>query len=127
MQRLLWAVLSPAIALVALLSAAQAQNLSPDDLTRRSIERRAVEAMIRGMPAVNADLMLQEMQAKTKARQNDILFWSKPADWKNQTPTPNLDSIYFMSFWNVKDGPIVVEVPPAVGGSIAGNNVEAMP
>jgi hypothetical protein len=30
-----------------------------------------------------------------------------------------------MCFWNVKDGPIVIEVPPAVGGSIAGNIVNA--
>lgn len=34
-----------------------------------------------------------------------------------------------MSFWNVKNGPIVIEVPPAQGGSIAGNivNVWQMP
>lgn len=102
-----------------------AQAPSADDLTRRAIERRAVEAMIWGMPAVNADLMVQEMLAKTKARQNDILFWSRPGDWKNQTLTPNPDSIYFMCFWNLKDGPIVIEVPPAVGGSFAGNIVDA--
>jgi hypothetical protein len=30
-----------------------------------------------------------------------------------------------MSFWDLKDGPIVIEVPPAVGGSIAGNIVDA--
>lgn len=104
---------------------ALAQAPSSDDLTRRMVERRGVEAMIWGMPAVNADLMLQEMLAKTSARPNDIVFWSRPADWKNQTLTPNPDAIYFMSFWNVKDGPIVIEVPPAVGGSIAGNIVNA--
>ena len=58
-----------------------------------------MEAMIWGMPAVNADLMLQEMLTKTK--QNDMLFWSRPAEWKNQTLTSNADSIYFMCFWNV--------------------------
>ncbi len=100
-----------------------AQTPTDGDLARRAIERRGVEAMIWGMPAVNTDLMLQEMLAKTKARPNDILFWSKPANWKNQTLTPNPDSIYFMSFWNVKDGPIVIDVPPAEGGSIAGNIV----
>jgi len=88
-------------------------------------ERRGVEAMIWGMPAVNADLMRQEMLAKTTAKENDVVFWSQPADWKNQTLTPNPDSIYFMSFWNVKHGPIVIEIPPAVGGSIAGNIVDA--
>ncbi|WEK49667.1 MAG: DUF1254 domain-containing protein [Candidatus Kaistia colombiensis] len=98
---------------------------SHDGDARRMAERRAVEAVIWGMPAVNADLMLQAMLTKTAAKQNDIVFWSRPADWKNQTLTPNPDSIYFMSFWNVKDGPIVIEVPPAIGGSIAGNIVNA--
>ncbi|MBN9089341.1 MAG: DUF1254 domain-containing protein [Reyranella sp.] len=114
-----------AIAVTVAATSAQAQAPSTDDLSRRAIERRGVEAMIWAMPAVNADLMLQEMLAKTKAKQNDIVLWSRPADRKNQTLTPNPDSIYFMCFWNVKDGPIVIEVPPAVGGSIAGNIVNA--
>lgn len=102
---------------------AQAQTAPAGDLAQRSIERRAVEAMIWAMPAVNTDLMLQEALNKTKAKPNDIVFWSQPANWKNQTLTPNPDSIYFMSFWTVKDGPVVIEIPPAKGGSIAGNIV----
>ncbi|MBS7544131.1 DUF1254 domain-containing protein [Ancylobacter oerskovii] len=102
---------------------AQAQGMDP--ATRRLVHRRGIEAMIWGMPAVNADLMRQEMLARTTAKPNDVVFWSKPADWKNQTLTPNPDSIYFMSFWDVRGGPIVIEVPPAEGGSIAGNIVDA--
>ncbi len=96
----------------------------PNDLARRSIERRGTEAMIWGMAAVNADLMAQEAM-KFGAKANEIVFWSRPADWKNQTLTPNPDSIYLMSFWNLEDGPIVIEVPPAEGGSFAGNIVNA--
>lgn len=96
-----------------------------DDLERSLIASRAVEAVIWGMPAVNADLMLQAMLTKTKARENQIVYWSRPVNWKNQTLTPNPDSIYFMSFWNLKEGPIVIEIPPAAGGSIAGNIVNA--
>jgi hypothetical protein len=103
---------------------AAAQQPSPDDLARRMIERRAVEAVIWGMPAVNTDLMLQEMLGKTKAKVNEIVYWSRPANWKNRTLTPNPDSIYFMSFWNTKDGPVVIDIPPAQGGSIAGNIVD---
>ena len=44
-----------------------AQAFSADDLARRSIERRAVEAVIWGMPAVNYHLMYQEMVRKAKA------------------------------------------------------------
>lgn len=109
--------LMPAIA-----GSALAQTFSAEDLARRNIERRAVEAVIWGMPAVNYDLMLQEMLRKTSAKQNEILYWSRPIDWKNQTLTPNPDAIYFMIFFNTKEaGPIVIDVPAADGGSFAAN------
>jgi hypothetical protein len=93
---------------------ALAQARSADDLKRRSIERRAVEAVIWGMPAVNYDLMLQEMLTKTPGKINEVIYWGRPLDWRNQTLTPNPDTLYFMSFLNTKDvGPIVIEVPPA--------------
>jgi len=107
-----------------------AADLTPEQLAQRATERRAVEAVIWGMPAVNYDLMRQTMLKVTAAKENEVLFWSKPADWKNQTLTPNPDSIYFMCFWNTKEsGPLVIDVPPAEGGSFAGNivNVWQMP
>ena len=42
-----------AFAFLCAAGAARAQSLSADDLARRTIERRAVEAVIWGMPAVN--------------------------------------------------------------------------
>jgi hypothetical protein len=115
---------STATAVIDAASAGDAPRVSAEDLERRVIERRAVEAVIWGMPAVNTELMFQEMLTKTKGRANQILYWSRPLDWKNQTLTPNPDSIYFMAFFNTKDdGPIVLEVPPADGGSFAGNIV----
>lgn len=111
--------------LVAAPGAAHAQSLSADDLARRSIERRAIEAVNWGMPAVNYDLMLQEMLNKTEGRVNQVIYWSRPLDWHNQTLTPNPDAIYFMAFFNTKDGPIVVEVPRADdGGSLNANFVD---
>jgi hypothetical protein len=98
-----------------------AQNYS-DDLTQRTIERRALEAFIWGLPAVNYDLMRQEMLNKTNGKENEIIYWSRPADWRNQTLTPNPDAIYLMTFFNTKDvGPVVIEIPPAEGGSLAAN------
>ena len=58
-----------------------------------AIERRAVEAVIWGIPAVNYDLMLQEMLTRTKGKVNQIVYWSRPLDWHNQTLTPNPDAI----------------------------------
>ena len=107
-----------------------ATAFSPQELRQRTLERRAVEAVIWGIPAVNYDLMLQEMLAKTKGKVNQIVYWSRPLDWHNQTLTPNPDAIYLMTFTNTKEvGPVVIEVPPAQGGSINGNivNIWQMP
>jgi hypothetical protein len=111
-------------------STSVAQEMSGEELARRTVGRRAVEAVIWGMPAVNYDLMRQAMLSVTEAKENDVVFWSQPANWKNQTLTPNPDSIYFMCFWNTKQaGPLVIDVPPAEGGSFAGNivNIWQMP
>jgi hypothetical protein len=120
-----------AIALMGLATPAFAQaNIPTEELARRTIERRAAEAIIWGMPAVNYDLMLQEMLNKTDGKVNQVVYWGRPLDWHNQTLTPNPDAIYFMAFFNTKDvGPVVIEVPPASGGSLNGNivNVWQMP
>ena len=101
---------------------AQAQNLTADDLARRAIARRAVEAVVWGMPAVNYDLMLQAAIG-AKAKTNQIVYWSRLPDWKNQTLTPNPDVIYLMPLFDTKDvGPMVMEIPPAgPAGSITGS------
>src|SRR6478609_4317260 len=103
-------------------------SLSPTELAERALERRAVEAVIWGMPAVNFDLMYQAMirDAKAGAGSNKIVYWSRLSDWKNQTLTPNPDSVYFMPFLDTKDvGPVVLEIPAAdeggEGGSITGS------
>jgi hypothetical protein len=99
-----------------------AQTLTPGQLAQRSIERRAVEAVIWGMPVVNYDLMYQEMVRKTNGNFNQIVYWSRLLDWKNQTLTPNPDVIYLMPFFNTKDvGPVVLEVPPADDGLFNGS------
>ena len=98
---------------------------APADIARRAIERRATEAAIWGMPAVNYDLMRQQMLTRTAGKENQVIYWGRPLDWHNQTLTPNPDTIYFMAFINTKDaGPMVVEVPPAgPEGSVNGNFV----
>ena len=98
-------------------TAAQAQG----DPSSRLVHGRAVQAVIWGMPAVNFDLMLQEMLNKTTAKEHEVLYWSRPVDWRNQTLTPNPDAIYLMVFFDLDKGPLVIEVPPAEGGSLAAN------
>jgi len=102
-----------------------ATSASADTLAERMVHRRAVEAVIWGMPAVNFDLMYQAMvrDAKAGTGSNRIVYWSRLSDWKNQTLTPNPDAVYFMPFFDTKDvGPVVLEIPSADdGGSITGS------
>jgi hypothetical protein len=91
---------------------AAAEDLSSEELARRTIERRAVEAVIWGMPAVNYERMLQAA-IDNGAKPNQVVYWSRPVNWKNQTLTPNPDTIYFNPFYDTTKGPMVVEIPPA--------------
>jgi hypothetical protein len=105
-------------------SLALAEKYSADELNRRLVERRAVEAAIWGMPAVNYDLMLQEMLTKTDGKVGQVIYWGRPLDSKNQTLTPNPDALYFMTFFNTKDGPVVLDLPPGdANGSFNANIV----
>ncbi len=100
-------------------------TFSATDLAERTIHRRAMEAITWGIGAVNFDLMFQAM-VKAGGAVNQILFWSKPSDWKNQFLTPNPDTIYFMPFFSTKDvGPMVLEIPPADDGSITGTIMDS--
>jgi hypothetical protein len=93
-------------------------------IVQRTVEWRGVEAVIWGMPAVNFDRMYQAMvhDAKGGEGSNKIVYWSRPLSWKNQTLTPNPDTIYLMPFFNTKEvGPVVLEIPPADTGSITGS------
>ncbi|MFF0488578.1 DUF1254 domain-containing protein [Nocardia sp. NPDC004068] len=76
----------------------------------RAVHRRAVEAAVWGMAAVNYEIMRSVMEPRGAI---EFLYWSKLLDWRNQTLTPNPDLIYYMAFLDVgRDGPIVVEIPP---------------
>jgi hypothetical protein len=95
--------------------------LNSADLAERTVYRRAVEAVIWGMPAVNVDLMYQAMALNTDGRYNHITYWSRLPDWKIQTLTPNPDAIYLTPWFNTADvGPMALEIPPADDGSITG-------
>jgi hypothetical protein len=113
--------LAAAVSLAPIAFAQTDSPLSSTELAERAIQRRAIEAVIWGMPAVNYDLMLQEA-IEAGGGVNQIVYWSRLPTWKNQTLTPNPDSVYLMAFFNTKDaGPMVLEIPPADGGSITGN------
>lgn len=115
-----------ALALSTAAASAFAQLTSAEDLQRRVVAQRAFEAVVWGMPVVNYDLMLQEMLTKTSGKVNQVVYWGRPLDARNQTLTPNPDALYFMAFFDTTDGPIVLDLPPGgANGSFNGNIVTA--
>lgn len=73
------------------------------------------------MPAVNFDRMLQACLVNGAAP-NSVAYWSRPLDWKNQTLTPNPDTIYLQPFYDTRRGPVGLEIPPAgADGVIVGS------
>jgi hypothetical protein len=64
------------------------------------IERRAVDAVIWGMPIVSLDAMRQAYFRDGKAKYGDIIWWPKGNDWKNQSLTPNTSLRYLYIFLN---------------------------
>jgi hypothetical protein len=106
--------------LICLVNAAETNRSQSD----RTIQERATEAVIWGMPAVNTLLMYDQV-VKAGGKAGQIVYWGEPLNWRNQTLTPNPDTLYFMGFYDTKTaGPMVVEIPPAdVDGSLNGNIV----
>jgi hypothetical protein len=118
------AILSIAASICAAASV-QAQTFPANESNAKLVHGRAVEAVIWGVAAVNTDLMRQEMLTKTSGKVNQFIYWGRPLDYRNQTLTPNPDTIYFMAFFDTTAaGPMVLEVPPGdAKGSLNGNLV----
>jgi hypothetical protein len=95
------------------------------ELNRQVLEQRAVTAVIWGMPIVSVYAMRQAFFRDAKANYNDIVYWSKSSDWKNQTTTPNASARYVYFNFSTKDGPVVLELPPAVEAGLFGTLLDA--
>ena len=87
--------------------------------------RRAVEAAIWGMPIVSVDAMRRAFFRDAAAQYNDVVYLSKPSDWKFQITTPNASAHYVYINFNLTDGPVVYEVPAAVGVGLFGSMNDA--
>ncbi len=97
------------------------QNIQQYDKTYN----RAVEVAIWGMPAVAFDAMRQAFLRDAGAQYNDIVYWSKQADWKFQVTTPNASSWYVYIAINTKNGPVVLDIPAADGAGLFGSMNDA--
>lgn len=119
------ALLAVFVAGTAAIPQAFAQPSRPEDLDHQILQQRAITAAIWGMPIVSMNAMRQAFFRDAKANYNDIVFWSKFSDWKNQTTTPNTSTHYVYFNFNTKDGPVVVDIPPAVEAGLFGSLLDA--
>ncbi len=100
------------------------ETLDESQRAERTLERRAVEAAVWGMPIVSVDAMRQGFFG-VGAKYGDIVYFSRPADWKFQLTTPNSSSLYAYFNFNLKDGPVVIDFPAAVGAGLFGSIMDA--
>lgn len=93
--------------------------LSHQDITRLKDElffQRAVQSYIWALPALNMNAM-KEGSAKQFGEGYHVLpIWKDRLNARTKVTTPNSDVIYAMGFIDLKNGPLVVEVPPGLQG-----------
>jgi len=95
-------------------TAQSTKSFTSKELASRTVYRRAVDAVIWGVPAVNLDMMRQAYFRDAKASYNDIVWWPKGAGWQNQSLDVDTSVRYLFIFSNTKnDGPIVLDLPAA--------------
>jgi hypothetical protein len=88
------------------------------------VYRRAVEAAIWGMPIVSVEAMRRGFFG-VGAGYGDIAYLSTPANWRFQITTPNSSSLYVYFNINLSEGPVVLEIPAAVGAGLFGSVMDA--
>ena len=76
---------------------------------------RAVEALVWAMPLLNFK-QFRDGHKDIGVGYNTIAYNSKIQDWRFQTATPNNTTPYINFFWNIADGPMVVEIPASADG-----------
>ena len=84
--------------------------MARNEIEKRAVHRRAVEAAVWGIPAVNYQLMYDAAWRAGMNGPNQIVLWPGLLDWRNQTLTPNPDVIYLMPFCDTSAGPVILEV-----------------
>jgi hypothetical protein len=106
--------LTPLIAF--LLSACSAPAGSEEqDMHDRMMHSRAVDAVVWAMPLLNFK-GFRDGHAAAGVGPNDVAYFSQIQNWKFQTATPNNTTPYVNFYWNIADGPVVVEIPPSADG-----------
>lgn len=115
-RRFISSHLTAAVVAVSIMSAGVGKvDAQGETISERMFHSRAIEAVVWAMPLLNFK-GFRDGHASVGVGYNDIGFHSKVQNWKYQTATPNDTTPYISFYWNIKDGPIVVEIPPSKDG-----------
>ena len=98
--------------LLTLSTFAQAKEQSLHD---KMLEFRATEALVWAMPMLNFKHIRDGMEA-IGLKKGDIAYNSKMQDWKFQVATANNTTPYITFFYNIENGPMVIEIPASANG-----------
>ena len=112
MMGVLMVSLMAAGSVVPVLAQEEKFDLQTADVHDRMHYHRAIDAAVWAMPLMNFKFY-RDALADAGVGPNDVGYFSKLQNWKFQTATPNNTTPYILTYWNMEDGPIVVELPPS--------------
>jgi len=101
------------IAALAVPGMLHAQESKLSEIEKRLIYSRGFEAILWGSPALAILAMDEAAKRDLGAGNTDIIYTAKSMDYRWELVTYNNQSPYWNASFSVKDGPIVVEIPPA--------------
>ncbi len=83
------------------------------DLDYQLAYQRGIEAVIWSMPAISIREFQESAFKDYGISWNDVVLWSKPAVPRHELLTANNQVPYMLTFLNLRQGPVVVEIPAA--------------
>jgi hypothetical protein len=79
---------------------------------------RGIETFLNGIPAASMHALIQGFKGEGVNELGEIAIFESLMDSKSIFLTPNTESVYTISHFDLKNGPIVVESPPNTLGMI---------
>lgn len=104
----------PAIAVLALPGVSQAQESKLSEREVRLIYSCSFEAILWASPVLAVYCQAEAGTRDLGAGHLDIVYSGKSMDYRWGGITANNQSPYFMNYFSLKDGPVVVEIPAAI-------------
>jgi hypothetical protein len=92
---------------------AKNDGFKPANIAEQISYNRAIEATLWGMPAVSMAAIRQSLKRDLNANLGDIIYCSKVLESRHEALTANNQTPYVMTFFDLRNGPVVLEVPPA--------------